>query len=125
MLELFMSLEFWVALLTGGVVVKLIDHLFPALLNRQKNAIALESSEKDDLRRDIEYLRKQVDGLRKEVTELRVQIESKDKEIASWQRKYWSKKLALDRVLLQVKHYGTDEVHARVLDVIGEDEQFD
>ena len=117
-----MNTELWIALITGGAVTKLIDYLIPSLLNRKKRSLEVSSDERDNLRKDIEYLRAQMKELREEVDRLRDEVEKRDKEAREWQHKYWTVKIQLDRVLIQVKHHASPEVKAKVKDAMREDD---
>lgn len=117
-----MSMELWIALVTGGAATKLIDYLLPSMLNRRKNNLAFSSDERENLRKDIEYLRAQLQELRMEVEKLRDEVEKRDAEVREWQQKYWEVKIQLDRVLIQVKHHGTEEIKKKVRDALNEDE---
>lgn len=117
-----MSMEFWIALITGGVATKLIDYLMPTIVNRRQRNLEFSSDERENLRKDIEYLRSQLQELRQEVEKLRDEVEKRDVEVREWQQKYWQVKIQLDRVLIQVKHHGTPEIKQKVKDALNEDE---
>ena len=117
-----MNMELWIALITGGAATKLIDYLIPSLLNRRKRNLEVSSDERDNLRKDIEYLRAQLKELREEVDRLRDEVEKRDQEAREWQQKYWMAKLQLDRVLIQVKHHASHEVKQKVKDAMREDD---
>lgn len=115
-MDILQSIQFWVAVLTGGVGIKLVD----AMLNARKNKTSFDTDEKESLRKDIDYLRGQIEELRKEVESLREQLEEREREVSVWQRRYWSKKLELDRVIMEVEHSAPDEVKDRVRSVTSE-----
>lgn len=121
MLDFFGDRELWIAVLSGGALVKIIDYIFPALLNRRKNAAAFQTSVKDDLRGDIDYLRHEIEQLRKEVEELWSELHAREREVSKWQRMYWRKKLDLEKVVWQVRHFGDDGIKERVMDTLGQD----
>lgn len=123
MVELFQNQEVVVALLSGGVLVKLVDYLLPALLNKKRRETATELEEKENLRKDIEYLRGQIEELRIEIGGLREEITGKNQLVSKWQRKYWATKLENDRILLQVRHYGSQELKERINDTLREVEE--
>jgi predicted nuclease with TOPRIM domain len=116
-----MSMELWIALVTGGVVTKLIDYLMPAITNRKQRGLAFSSDERENLRKDIEYLRAQLTELRQEVERLRGEVEKRDTEAREWQQRYWTVKIQLDRVLIQVKHHASPEVKDKVKEAMQED----
>lgn len=122
MFEFLGDRELWVAVFSGGVLVKIIDYIFPALLNRKENAASFAHSEKEDLREDIDYLRNEIEELRKEVAELRLALKTKDIEVSKWQRMYWRKKLELEKVVWQVRHYGDQGIKGRVMDTLGQED---
>lgn len=115
-MDIFTSLQFWIAVLTGGTAVKVIDYLLPHLLTRDRNRMVDEATERDNLRTDIEYLRGQIALLRDEVSELRHDLSTTQKELSAWQRRYWSKKTALDKIVAQVNALVTEDVRRKVLD---------
>lgn len=121
MFEFLQSTDFWIAIASGGVLVKIIDYLFPAILNRRERDSAFGSIEKGNLRKDIDYLRQQIKELREEVAELKAQMEVKDKEISRWQRLYWRKKLELDKVVWEIRHYAKPETVEKVLETISDE----
>lgn len=125
MFEFLQSTDFWIAVAAGGALVKAIDYLFPAILNRRENNEEFFTSEKSNLRRDIEYLRQQIKELREEVGELKAQMDVKDREISKWQRLYWRKKLELDKVVWEVRHYAKSETVERVLETISDETKKD
>lgn len=110
------SREFWIAVLTGGGFVKVVDYLFPFLLNRKRRGINLTASEKDDLRKDIKFLRGQIDELRAEVDNLKDSLYAREREVSLWQRRYWKKKIELEKVVWQVRNFGDEGMHERVFD---------
>lgn len=121
MLEFLADRELWVAVFSGGVLVKLIDYIFPALLNRKQNAAEFFTQEKEDLRGDIEYLREEIAKLRNELEKLRAEVKIKDQEVSKWQRLYWRKQLELEKVVWQVRHFGDDNIRHRVMETLGQD----
>jgi predicted nuclease with TOPRIM domain len=117
-----MSMELWIALITGGAATKLIDYIIPSFINRKKRRLEFGNDERENLRRDIEYLREQLQELRGEVKKLREEVNKRDAEVREWQHKYYEVKIQLDRVLIQVKHHGSPEVKQKVKDALREDE---
>lgn len=116
------NVDFWIAVLGGGAFVKVVDYLLPAILNRKSRGIAVGHEEKDDLRDDIEYLRNEIEKLRREVTKLKDALQKREREVSIWQRNYWRKKMELDKVIWQVRHYGDETVKAKVLETLSEDD---
>lgn len=121
-MDIFSNVELWVAVLSGGVMVKIVDYLLPAAINRKEKAQNLEAGERHNLRVDIEYLRGQIEDLRKEVDDLRSELEKKTREVSVWQHRYWEKKILLDRVLIQVRHHGDDGIRRKVNEALRRDE---
>ncbi|MCA1800302.1 MAG: hypothetical protein LC687_07710 [Actinobacteria bacterium] len=117
-MDLFSNPDLWIAVLSGGVLVKIVDYLLPAMLNKKKSGLEFDHSEKTDLREDIEYLRGEIENLRREVKDLRETLKHMEGEAAQWQRRYWRKKIELERVVWQVRHFGHEETKRRVLDTL-------
>jgi len=116
------SVEFWISffsVLSGGVLVKIIQ----IIADRRKNALNLTTGEKEDLRGDIQYLRGEIELLRSDVKDLREELEQTQAELSTWQRRYWSKKVELDKVLIQVRHLADENLKRRVFDVVVEEEE--
>lgn len=116
------SVEFWISffsVLSGGALVKIIQ----IIANRKKSALDLSTGEKEDLRGDIQYLRGEIELLRSDVKELREELERTQEELSIWQRRYWSKKVELDKVLIQVRHLADEELKRRVFEVVVEEEE--
>lgn len=116
------SIEFWIAtisVLSGGTLVRLIQ----LILNRRRDKIEVVGEEKNDLREDIQYLRGEIEILRKDVKELREELERTQRELSVWQRRYWSKKVELDKVLIQVRHLADEDLKSRVFEVVAEEEE--
>lgn len=122
-MDIFTSLQFWIAILTGGTAVKIIDYLLPHMLNRGKNRRENEADERNSLRDDITWLREEIGKQRVEIGELRGEVDSlrnelgvTQKELSVWQRRYWSKKTALDKIVAQVNSLAAEDVRRKVLD---------
>lgn len=115
-MDIFTSAQFWIAVLSGGTVVKIIDYMLPHFLNRERDQMKDRADERSNLRGDIDYLRGEIDKLRNEVGELRHELEDTREELATWQRRYWSKKTTLDRIVAHVNTLGSDEVRKVVLE---------
>lgn len=109
-MEILASAELWIAVVSGGIGVKLLD----SILNRRKNKNDVDADEKESLRKDIEYLREQIAELRTEIDTLRRELRKRDKDVSFWQKKYWDKKLELDRVITHVNHLGNDQLKESV-----------
>lgn len=109
-MEILASAELWIAVVSGGIGVKLLD----SILNRRKNKNDVDADEKESLRKDIEYLREQIAELRTEIDTLRKELRKRDKDVSFWQKKYWDKKLELDRVITHVNHLGSDQLKESV-----------
>lgn len=109
-MESLLSPELWIAVVSGGFGIKLID----VVMNLRRNRNSNDMDEKESLRKDIEYLRKQIEELRAEVNTLKNEVTKKDEYISFWQRRYWDKKLELDRVLVHVSHFGSPELKEKV-----------
>lgn len=122
-MEIIQSVEFWAAALGGGVLVKLVDYLLPYVLNRKKNSAKDAADERENLRHDIEYLRGEIEVLRLEVEELRVGLRTKERELSTWQRKYWEKRLQLERILLHIKHNADHGLRVEVAQILQDCEE--
>lgn len=122
MIDLFQDRELWIAVLSGGVFVKIVDYLLPAFLNRQQRRIQTSANEKQDLRDDIDYLRGEIEKLRQEVSTLKESLDHEEQAVSSWQRRFWKKKLELEKVILQVKNFGDQSIQERVFDTLSEPE---
>jgi len=118
-MDILQNIQLWVALATGGVGVKVAD----AVLNARRRRTTFDTDEKDSLRKDIDYLRGQIDELRAEIADLRAQLEQREQEVSVWQRRYWSKKLVLDRVMLEVEHSASEDLKDKVKAVSTEEEE--
>lgn len=115
-MDILTSSQFWIAVLSGGTAVKIIDYLLPHFLNRNRDQMNDRADERSNLREDINYLRGEIDKLRTEVGELRHELEVTRGELSIWQRRYWSKKTALDKIIAHVNTLASDEVRQVVLD---------
>lgn len=125
MIDLLQDRELWIAVLSGGVFVKIIDYMLPAVLNRRQRRTSALTAEKDGLRGDIEYLRGEIDSLKREVRQLKGDLEQEEKEVSKWQRMFWKKKLELEKVILQVRNFGDDDIQTRVFDTLNEPDDWD
>ena len=103
-----LSIPVLVALLTGGVFVKVLE----ILASRSKRLEDVRYSERDNLRQDISYLRQEVKQLREEVKALRTTVDNKDKTIDEWQKKYWGLKAKVERLLAYYKEHASEETHS-------------
>lgn len=92
----------------GGALVKLIEFLLKRYLDRRVFNETLSSDERVNLRKDIEYLRGQIGDMRRELEQLKGRLTARDEEVSVWQRKYWGKKIILDKIVLLVEN-GSDE----------------
>lgn len=122
MLDFIQNKEVLIALLSGGALAKLVDYLLPALINKNKRAESLAAVEKENLRKDIEFLRGQIEELRREVAQLREDLTERNKDVSFWQRLYWDKKVKLDRLLLQIRHHDDKELREKIKEVLEGDE---
>lgn len=120
MLDFLLSSDLWVAALTGGVLVKLIDYILPSIINSRPRRTEFLIGEKDALKKDIDYLRGETEAMRKELNSLRLEVRESSREASTWQRRYWQKKIVLDRVAWEVRHFGNDDVRERVFGTLGE-----
>ena len=118
MLSVLSSVELWIAVLTGGAAVKIIDYILPAILNRRSRDNQVVADEKEDLRHDIEYLRGQIDELRSEVKTLQAALQVVEREASMWESRYWRKKIELEKVIWQVRNFGEPNIQERVLDTL-------
>lgn len=119
----------WIAILTGGVGVKLLDYLLPFLFGRderrqnlQRTSVSDSSDERNALRKDIEYLRHEIEELRADVESLEEKVKAKSREVSVWQQRYWEKRIQLDRVVIEVKHHGDEHIWAKIESIIAESE---
>lgn len=124
-MELLSESALWIAILSGGVAVKILDYVLPFLFGRDERrreaaraTIVDTSDERNALRQDIEYLRREIEELRADVDKLEEKVRSKSREVSVWQQKYWEKRIQLDRVVLEVKHHGDEHIWARVESII-------
>ena len=93
------------ALLTGGVIVKVIE----IWASRSGRLEDVRYTERNNLRKDITYLRQEVTKLRTEVNELRTAIDKKDQVIDEWQRKYWTQEARIAKVIAYYKEHASTE----------------
>jgi hypothetical protein len=110
--------DLWIAVLSGGVIVKLIDQVVPVLLNGRSRRVQIGVEEREALRRDIEYLRGEIGQLRNEVAELRVRIREREEEVTSWRLRFWRAKSSLDRVMIFVHDHVSPDVHSKLIEIV-------
>lgn len=84
-----------VAFVSGGALVRIIE----LLANRSKSIEDLSASERDNLRKDIAYLRTELDKLRGRIESLESDIAAQRRRVARWQRAYWHIKIRADRLV--------------------------
>ena len=118
MFDFLLSSDLWVAALTGGVLVKLIDYILPSIINSRSRKTEFLVGEKDALKKDIDYLRGEIETMRKELNSLRSEVRESSREASAWQKRYWQKKIVLDKVAWEVRHFGNDDVRERVFDTL-------
>ena len=109
-MEILASVELWVAILMGGVAVKILDSMLPHIFNRSDRA----SGERGNLRKDIEYLRGELNDLRTQVVGMEKKLKEKNIEISQWSSRYWEEKIQNDKIVTIVRHYGDDDLRERV-----------
>lgn len=129
-MEILSETAFWVAILSGGAAVKILDYILPFLFGRDERRRAAARSrvtdnadERSALRKDIDYLRREIEELRKDIDRLEERVKAKTREVSIWQQRYWEKRIQLDRVVLVVKHHGDGVIWTKVEDIIAESEE--
>lgn len=121
--------QIWAAIIGTGAGVKVLDYLLPVLFRRKQLArednraeVKDSADERARLREDIEYLRGEVSLLRQEVEKLEEKVKAKDREVNKWSNRYWQKKGQVDRVVIEVNHYGDRSLRERVNRIIQDKE---
>lgn len=99
-----------IALFGGGAVVKILE----VLSQRPKNKIQVSTDERENLRQDVLLLRKEINDLRTEVDSLRNELNERQEEIAEWTTKFFTLKLAVEKIMIYLKSKNSIEKDAEL-----------
>lgn len=105
-----------IAVFGGGALVKLVE----ISANRRKNRMQISADERENLRQDIILLRNEINDLRTEVDSLREELNERQQEINEWTTKFFSLKLAVEKIMIYLKSKNSTEKDAKLKALVQE-----